>query len=40
MGISVLGSVLVSRCYPYVCNTNNNTIVFTIGTYTVTCLSN
>jgi hypothetical protein len=39
---STLGSVVVpaelmSRCYPYVCNTDN--IVFTIGTYSITCLS-
>lgn len=26
-----------SRCYPYTCNTAN--ITFTIGTYSVTCLS-
>jgi hypothetical protein len=40
---STLGSVtmpsnLLSRCYPYVCGNSN--IVFTIGSYTITCLSN
>ena len=32
-----LPAILQSRCYPYVCNTDN--IVFTIGTYTITCLA-
>ena len=40
MGISVLSSNLQSRCYPYVCNSSNNAIVFTIGTFTITCLNN
>lgn len=38
MGNDVLPSKLQSRCYPYVCNTNS--ITFTVGTFTTTCLSN
>lgn len=38
MGLDALPSVYQSRCYPYVCNANNS-ITFTIGSYTVVCLS-
>ena len=27
------------RCYPFVCHANNNSIQFTVGTYTLFCLS-
>ena len=37
LGTVTLPSTLTSRCYPYVCDTNS--ITFTIGTYTITCLS-
>jgi len=37
MGKTALSSNLQSRCYPFVCNTNS--ITFTIGTYSVICLS-
>jgi len=36
MGNAVLPSTLQSRCYPYVCSSNN--ITFTIGTFSITCL--
>ncbi len=38
LGTITLPSSLQSRCYPYVCNNNN--ITFTIGPYSITCLSN
>ena len=28
-----------SRCYPYVCDASTNKIEFTVGAYTVHCLS-
>jgi hypothetical protein len=37
LGTVTLASTLQSRCYPYVCGTSS--IVFTVGTATVTCLS-
>jgi len=37
LGSVTLPSNLQSRCYPYVCGTSN--IIFTIGSYTITCLS-
>jgi hypothetical protein len=37
LGSVALPSTVQSRCYPYVCNSNN--IVFTVGTNSITCLS-
>jgi len=37
LSTQILFSNLLSRCYPYVCGTSS--IIFTIGSYTITCLS-
>ena len=37
LGTVALPASLTSRCYPYTCGTNS--ILFTIGTYSITCLS-
>jgi leishmanolysin len=37
LGTVSLPNTLTSRCYPYVCNPTN--IIFTIGSYSITCLS-
>lgn len=37
LGTVALPSTLTSRCYPYTCGTDS--IVFTVGTYSITCLS-
>lgn len=37
LGTVALPNTLTSRCYPYTCTTNS--IVFTIGSNTITCLS-
>jgi len=37
LGTVALPNTLTSRCYPYKCNTAN--ITFTIGSYSITCLS-
>jgi hypothetical protein len=36
LGTVTIPSTLQSRCYPYVCSTTG--IVFTIGSYSITCL--
>lgn len=37
LGTVSIDSTLLSRCYPYVCSTTG--IVFTIGSYSITCLT-
>lgn len=39
LGTVALSSTMQSRCYPYVCNSTTSSITFTIGSYTMTCLS-
>ena len=34
-----IASQVQSRCYPYVCHASNSSIEFTVGVYTVYCLS-
>lgn len=37
LGTVALPNTLTSRCYPHTCTSNS--IIFTVGTYTITCLS-